>query len=229
MIARLEMRCVAASIEPDAPREAPALLTSDGRDRPSGVAMLIGPDRGAARAYVCNRLAHSIDVFDPEGRRLLSFGAFGKLPGSFNEPADVLVLPTGSHLTHITAEPALVAVADRENHRVQIFEPDGTLRALLEWTRPLSRFGRSRWRSILEIEVENLALPTRLEWHAPWLDITTYEQRVVRVDLERVCRAAAEAANRRLVRRAAHRPSREWTPSGRSIDVVRPAMVAKSA
>jgi hypothetical protein len=229
MRARLDMLKANVAVAPVAVPDAPAVITRSDVDRPSGIAMLISPGRAPARAYICNRLAHAIDVFDPDARLLLSFGSLGTLPGSFNDPADVLVIPFEPCLAGLTNEPALVAVADRENHRVQIFEPDGRLRAILGWTRPLSRFGRPLSRSTLEIEIDNLALPSRLEWSSPWLEITTYGQRVVRVDLGRVCRASADAAARRLARRS-RRPVRGWTtPPAGPVDRPRPAMIAKGA
>jgi hypothetical protein len=78
-------------------------------------------------SYVCDAISHQIHVLDGRGRWLESFGAQGRGPGQFDRPSDVaVVMPMfeGEEAVE-SAYTALVAVADRMNHRVQIFEPAG--------------------------------------------------------------------------------------------------------
>src|SRR5215204_2634994 len=55
-----------------------------------------------------------VHKFDPTGRLLLSWGECGADPGQFNIPHNIVSDPEG-----------WVYVADRENHRVQIFDGNG--------------------------------------------------------------------------------------------------------
>jgi DNA-binding beta-propeller fold protein YncE len=71
--------------------------------------------------YVSDGYGNSrVHKFDPEGRPLLSWGEPGTDPGCFNIPHNIATDAEG-----------LVYVADRENHRVQIF--DGRGRYLAQW------------------------------------------------------------------------------------------------
>ena len=82
--------------------------------------------------FACDPASHQICVVDGEGSLLEAFGEAGTLPGQFNRPSDAIVVSphfdgedaAGDHL-------ALVAVADRGNHRVQVFEPEGQLVAII--------------------------------------------------------------------------------------------------
>ena len=56
----------------------------------------------------------TVHKYDPSGRLLASWGRPGAGPGEFNLPHNVLCDPDGR-----------VYVADRENHRVQVFDGDG--------------------------------------------------------------------------------------------------------
>jgi DNA-binding beta-propeller fold protein YncE len=62
-----------------------------------------------------------IAKFDSEGRYLLQWGAKGESPGEFALPHAIAVDKEG-----------LIYVADRENWRVQIFQPDGAF--VKQWT-----------------------------------------------------------------------------------------------
>jgi len=67
--------------------------------------------------YVSDGYAnHKVHRFSPEGQLLASWGEYGGGPGQFINPHAVWVQPDGR-----------VVVVDRENHRLQVFTPDGTL------------------------------------------------------------------------------------------------------
>jgi DNA-binding beta-propeller fold protein YncE len=57
---------------------------------------------------------------DPDGGFIRAWGKRGSAPGEFDTPHSVAVAPDGR-----------VLVSDRHNHRIQIFDPDGTWRE--EW------------------------------------------------------------------------------------------------
>jgi len=81
-------------------------------NHPCGVAFSPAGD-----IYVCDGYAASrIHRFSPAGELINSWGERGAGPGQFSCPHGIWVLTD-----------CRVAVADRENHRVQIFSPDGTL------------------------------------------------------------------------------------------------------
>ena len=86
-------------------------------NRPTHVA--ICPKTGAI--YVSDGYGNSrVHKFDPTGRHLMSWGEPGTDPGCFNIPHNIATDAGGR-----------VYVADRENHRVQIFDDHG--RYLGQW------------------------------------------------------------------------------------------------
>jgi DNA-binding beta-propeller fold protein YncE len=65
--------------------------------------------------YVSDGYANArVHKFAPNGKLLFSWGECGSEPGQFNIPHNIVSDPDG-----------WVYVADRENHRVQIFDPNG--------------------------------------------------------------------------------------------------------
>jgi DNA-binding beta-propeller fold protein YncE len=71
--------------------------------------------------YVCDGYDNArVHKYDPDGKLLLSWGAPGTDPGQFNVPHNVCCDDDGR-----------VYVADRENHRVQVFDGEG--RFLAQW------------------------------------------------------------------------------------------------
>ena len=85
--------------------------------RPTHVALC--PHTG--EIYVSDGYGNSqVHKFDPAGRYLFSWGEPGTDPGCFNVPHNVVTDPNGT-----------VYVADRENHRIQIFDAKG--RYLDQW------------------------------------------------------------------------------------------------
>jgi len=86
-------------------------------NRPTHVALC--PRTGAV--YVSDGYGNArVHKFDPKGRPLTSWGEPGTDPGCFNVPHNIATDAAG-----------LVYVADRENHRVQIF--DGNGQYLAQW------------------------------------------------------------------------------------------------
>jgi DNA-binding beta-propeller fold protein YncE len=80
-------------------------------NRPTHVALC--PRTGAL--YVSDGYGNSrVHKYDPAGRHLLSWGEPGTEPGCFNIPHNIATDADG-----------LVYVADRENHRVQVFDGQG--------------------------------------------------------------------------------------------------------
>ncbi|MCI0792182.1 MAG: hypothetical protein J4O03_01840 [Chloroflexi bacterium] len=116
----------------------------------------------------------SIHKFTGDGRLLFSWGAPGKTgPGEFHVPHGVWVHTDGR-----------VFVADRENHRIQIFTPDGEF--ITQWTdfsRPCDIYidgdetvfvpELDAFMSVLSIDGRLLARwsgPTEAGAHAIWVD-----------------------------------------------------------
>ncbi len=100
-------------------------------NRPTHVALC--PRTGDV--YISDGYGNSrVHKYDPRGRHLFSWGAPGTDPGSFNLPHNIATDAEG-----------LVYVADRENHRVQIF--DGRGQYLAQWNnlhRPCGLFADRR-------------------------------------------------------------------------------------
>jgi hypothetical protein len=94
--------------DPDQPSE---LQGGKPFNRPTHVA--ISPKTGDL--YISDGYGNSrVHKYSPDGRHLFSWGEPGTDPGQFNLPHNL-----------VTDEDGLVYVADRENHRVQIFDGEG--------------------------------------------------------------------------------------------------------
>jgi len=73
-------------------------------------------------------------VIDAAGRVCEAFGEAGTGPGQFDQPSHVIVVSPRFEGEDAQVEGiALVAVADRGNNRVQIFEPEGQLVAIVRF------------------------------------------------------------------------------------------------
>lgn len=83
---------------------------------PTDVAFAADGSVYVADGYGNSRVVH----LDPNGRFIRAWGHRGSAPGEFDTPHSVAVAPDGR-----------VLVSDRHNHRIQIFEPDGTYQT--EW------------------------------------------------------------------------------------------------
>jgi DNA-binding beta-propeller fold protein YncE len=101
-------KCLLTIGDPDQPA---TLQGGKPFNRPTHVA--ISPKTGDV--FISDGYGNSrVHKYDPKGRHLLSWGEPGTDPGCFNLPHNIATDATG-----------LVYVADRENHRVQIFDPLG--------------------------------------------------------------------------------------------------------
>jgi DNA-binding beta-propeller fold protein YncE len=107
-------KCLLTIGDPDTPS---TLQGGKPFNRPTHVA--ISPKTGDV--FISDGYGNSrVHKYDPKGRHLLSWGEPGTDPGCFNLPHNLATDAAG-----------LVYVADRENHRVQIFDPGG--RYLGQW------------------------------------------------------------------------------------------------
>src|SRR5262249_7257885 len=145
-------------------------------------------------SYVCDAISHRIHVIDGRGRWVESFGERGRRPGQFDHPSDAtLVMPMfeGEDPAE-SAYTALVAVADRMNHRVQIFEPAGQFVTALggsthtDAARDMSTTDepaeRDGWPFFRVTPDPAFNEPVRLRWRAPWLEVTEAGGAVHRID-----------------------------------------------
>jgi secreted PhoX family phosphatase len=103
-----EGKCLLTIGDPDTPS---TLQGGQPFNRPTHVA--ISPKTGDV--FISDGYGNSrVHKYDPKGRHLLSWGEPGTDPGCFNLPHNIATDAAG-----------LVYVADRENHRVQIFDASG--------------------------------------------------------------------------------------------------------
>jgi hypothetical protein len=173
------------------------------RFRPSGVAMLLGPS-GISRVFLCDRRNHFVDVVDERARPLFSFGGRGRRPGQFIDPCDIVVVPPTDH-SLFAIDQALVAVADRGNHRVQVFDASGTLVAVLAATESRRKSDRQAMPPL--IRTRAFTKLSRLAWASPYLVVADSNRDVVRIDLSQeltpsACITSARSAIRVVLRRA---------------------------
>lgn len=81
----------------------------------------VAVDWSTGEFYVSDGYSNaSVHKYDPDGNHLLSWGQSGTGPGEFNTVHNVA-----------TDKDGLVYIADRENHRVQVFASDG--RYITQW------------------------------------------------------------------------------------------------
>jgi DNA-binding beta-propeller fold protein YncE len=85
-------------------------------DRPTGVAIAPNGDVFVADGHAPNQHNSACVVkFSKDGRFIKAWGHKGAAPGDFDEPHDIFIGGSQSH----------VYVADRRNSRVQVFDQDG--------------------------------------------------------------------------------------------------------
>jgi hypothetical protein len=148
---------------------------NDTVNRPTGLSLIAVDDLPGGRIYLCDSESHMVNVLDESGYPLFSFGGYGQEAGQLDTPVDVAILSIdGSEIQ--SAIDAVVAVAERGNHRVQFFELDGAplgtvehkqrhgfwLPSRLEWERRQLRVASSSGETVL-LDVAS-ALLTQIGW-----------------------------------------------------------------
>lgn len=164
---------------------------ADTRSHVTGQTGVLSTPGAPGRLYVCNAEKHCIDVFDDAGGPLFSFGGFGSELGQLNEPTDVIALclqGTGRPDAMAIPSGEVLVVADRGNHRLQLFSLDGRPLATIDpWlgrTRRVDLDDRSGWPFFRVNPLPQMVLPSTLDWRAPFLYVTGGDGRVVSLDLE---------------------------------------------
>jgi hypothetical protein len=142
------------------------------------------------RSFAACPETSQIAVIDARGRLCEVFGEAGSGPGQFDQPSHVIVVsPRFEGEDHHVEGIALVAVADRGNNRVQIFEPEGQLVAIVgapagstepatEW-----RDARAGWPFFRAGGDPRLDAPVRLEWADPLLVVVGADGSRTPIDL----------------------------------------------
>jgi hypothetical protein len=155
---------------------------------PRTVPPVSGAPRG--RTFTCCPDTHQIAVIDAAGRLCEVFGDAGTGPGQFDQPSHVIVVSPRFEGEDVQVEGIdLVAVADRGNNRVQIFEPEGQLVAIIgaradavepatEW-----RDARAGWPFFRVGGDPHLEAPVRLEWADPLLVVVGADGTRTPIDL----------------------------------------------
>ncbi len=134
--------------------------------------------------FVCHPELHRICVIDEGGRLVEVFGEGGTLPGQFDHPSDAIVVAP-----RFQSEPGegdcveLVAIADRGNDRVQVFEPQGQLVAEIGGGTAGEAAGREGWPFFRLGGHPVLTAPVRLEWEDPLLVVIGADGARTRLDL----------------------------------------------
>lgn len=144
---------------------------------------------GEVRTYRCAPDTHEVEVVGQDGRRLFTFGGLGSARGRLNEPTDIVEVRATLDSSYSRTPEPLLAVADRGNHRIQLFGLDGTAVTTIDpWQ------GRRR---VVDAPADaggpffrlqplpQMVLPWRLEWRAPFLQVETSRRTVVRIHLDR--------------------------------------------
>ena len=132
------------------------------------------PPRG--RTFACCPESHQICVIDSLGRLCEVFGEAGSGPGQFDRPSHVIVVSPRFEGEDASLDGIdLVAVADRGNNRIQIFEPEGQLVAIIGAPADAPpapcdfRDARAGWPFFRVGGDPRLQAPVRLEWADPLL------------------------------------------------------------
>jgi len=142
------------------------------------------------RSFACCPATDQIAVIDACGQLCEVFGEAGQGPGQFDQPSHVIVVSPRFEGEDVRVEGiALVAVADRGNNRVQVFEPEGQLLAIIgapadstaiatEW-----RDARAGWPFFRVGGDPRLDAPVRLEWADPLLVVVGADGSRTPIDL----------------------------------------------
>jgi hypothetical protein len=174
--------------------QALVLVTTHGPETPATTARARtappAPVAPRGRTFACCPDTHQIAVIDAAGRLCEVFGDAGTGPGQFDQPSHVIVVSPRFENEDAQVEGIdLVAVADRGNNRVQIFEPEGQLVAIIgaqadaaepatEW-----RDARAGWPFFRVGGDPCLDAPVRLEWADPLLVVVGADGTRTPIDL----------------------------------------------
>ena len=112
-----------------------------------------------------------VHKYTPDGKRLLSWGEPGSDPGQFNIPHNICCDPDG-----------WVYVADRENHRIQVFDGDGSYEA--QWNnmhRPCGLYVEPRQHPVCYIGEIGPTMPVNRDVPnlGPRVSIVTHEGKLL--------------------------------------------------
>jgi hypothetical protein len=171
------------------------VLVTTGSDAPSMAVRAprpapLMPTAPRGRSFACCPETHQIAVIDALGRLCEVFGEAGSGPGQFDQPSHVIVVSPRFEGEDAQVDGIdLVAVADRGNNRVQIFEPEGQLVAIIgapagstdvatEW-----RDARAGWPFFRAGGDPRLDAPVRLEWADPLLVVVGADGSRTPIDL----------------------------------------------
>lgn len=148
------------------------------------------PPRDAGIRVACDPAAHHICVIGGDGELLEAFGQFGRLPGEFSHPSDVVVVSPrfdGEDAPdRLDLRLDLIVVADRGNDRLQVFEPEGQLVAIIggpDGRDAADVDGREGWPFFRLGPQIALRDPARLRWEDPWLVVIDGDGGETRLDL----------------------------------------------
>jgi hypothetical protein len=148
------------------------------------------PAAPRGRSFACCPDTDQIAVIDAQGRLCELFGEAGRGPGQFDQPSHVIVVSPRFEGEDVHVEGIeLVAVADRGNNRVQVFEPEGQLVAIIGAaagsTEPVTewRDARAGWPFFRVGGDPALAAPVRLEWADPLLVVVGADGSRTPIDL----------------------------------------------
>ncbi|HYE86681.1 MAG TPA: NHL repeat-containing protein, partial [Vicinamibacterales bacterium] len=157
---------------------------------PRGLAVLPGASRADTRIYVCDSWNHRIQVFSGEGLPCGAFGSRGSAAGRFDVPTAITIVSPSfpdEELDSDTPDGSWLAIADRWNDRVQIFDLSGAFIAAIGGDTNVDgeRAGLTRagWPYFRVGQMPVLAQPVELSWAAPRLTVKGATGRVDRLDL----------------------------------------------
>ena len=155
-------------------------------DAPAGMALISGEGLRRGRVYMCDPANHVVDVVDDAARPLFSFGGYGTGPGQFDTPVDLAIVPLTGDAALSSVADAVLVIADRGNHRVQLLTLDGVWIATIDdaTSGPASGWPvRTGWPYFHTGIKPCVRFPSRLRWSGPFLDIASSIGGTVRIDL----------------------------------------------
>jgi DNA-binding beta-propeller fold protein YncE len=174
------------------PGKAAPFQGGDPFNRPTKVAL----DSGTGDIYVADGYGNArVHKYSPDGKHLLSWGESGSDPGQFNLVHSVC-----------TDKDGLVYVADRENHRIQIFDSNGKYRT--QWNnmhRPCGLYIDSNRDGLCYIGEIGPSLPINKDYPNLGFRVSIYN-----LEGERLARLGDI--------RTGEKPNQFWAPHGVAMD-----------